>query len=136
MTLAGTPALMDMGGRSDVTTAPAPTTAPFPIETPAVTTTLAPSQTSSPISMGASCPGWLRISPLRAVPWFEEKIDAQGPKSTLLPMVIGPPGEAHTEQRWLMKESSPISICSGYLKKTVGEIFTPFPRRFSLALRT
>src|SRR5580658_2843892 len=99
MTLAGTPAQIDMGGRSVVTTAPAPTTAPSPIDTPAVTTVLAPSHTSSPIRIGASCPGCLRISSPRAIPWLEEKIDTQGPRSTLFPIVIGPPGEAHTEQR-------------------------------------
>ena len=43
-----------MGGRSDVTTAPAPTTAPLPMETPAVTIAWAPSHTSSPMWIGAS----------------------------------------------------------------------------------
>src|SRR5271167_3099946 len=118
---------MDMGGKSLVTMAPAPTTAPSPIETPAVTTTLAPSHTSLPMRMGASLPGCLRISSPRATPWLEEMIEAQGPKSTLFPMLMGPPGEAHMEHRWLINEWSPMRIISGYLKNTVGEILAPFP---------
>jgi len=53
---------------------------------------------------------------------LEEMIEAQGPRSTLFPMVMGArPVEAHTEQRWLMKEWSPIWIISGYLKKDSGK---------------
>ena len=56
-TRAGTPPQIDMGGRSVVTTAPAPTTAPSPMDTPAVTTTLAPSHTSLPDGHGRVAAG-------------------------------------------------------------------------------
>ena len=46
----GEPAAIVYGGMSRVTTEPAPTTAPSPMVTPLVTTTIAPSQQSFPMS--------------------------------------------------------------------------------------
>ena len=52
ITRQGTPAASELGGRSRVTTLPAPTTQPSPIVTPPQTTTFAPSQTSLPMVTG------------------------------------------------------------------------------------
>jgi hypothetical protein len=52
-TFAGTLPTMTLGETCAVTTAPAATTDPAPIVTPGSTVTLAPSQTSSSMTMGA-----------------------------------------------------------------------------------
>ena len=53
ITRAGTPAATTPGGKSRVTTAPAPTTVSSPIVTPGQTTTPPPSHTLSPRAIGS-----------------------------------------------------------------------------------
>src|SRR3982750_2078026 len=60
-TVAGMPKAMAPGGRSFVTTAPAPTIQPSPITTPPSTVTPAPSQTSRPMCVGRRTSGWERM---------------------------------------------------------------------------
>ena len=52
MTLAGTPATMQLSGISLVTTLPAPMTHPEPMVTPGITDTFAPNQQLSPMVIG------------------------------------------------------------------------------------
>src|SRR2546423_323689 len=65
-TFAGIPNAIEYGGRSSVTTAPAPTTHPSPTVTPPITFTPAPSQTSRPILVGNRMSGSCRIIRSRA----------------------------------------------------------------------
>src|SRR5690606_4264298 len=73
---------------SFVTTAPAATITPFAIRVPAVTTLLAPSQTSSPITMSASFRSCHIIGCPFAVPWLAAKRHTPGPIRTSLPSTI------------------------------------------------